>query len=101
MARPSELTTRERGGRRPAHPYVVLAVAAVLPGVGHVIAGMPKRGLSFLFFMLLLGWVTYHLTTPEHSFVGRYAGGLFVYAMSILDAYKWARVRYEEFRYPG
>lgn len=47
--------------------------------------------------MLLLGWVTFHLTTPEHTLVGRYAGGLFVYAISITDAYKWARLRWEQF----
>ncbi|MCG3145934.1 MAG: hypothetical protein HONDAALG_03706 [Gammaproteobacteria bacterium] len=50
--------------------------------------------------MVLGGWITYHLTNPEEvSFIGRHAGGLFVYAVSILDAYKWARVRWEEARY--
>ena len=44
----------------------------------------------------MLGWVSYHLTTPDHSLLGRYAGGWFVYAMSLLDAYKWARVRHAE-----
>ena len=48
------------------------------------------RGLVFVFYIVLLGLITYHLTTPEHSFLGRYAGGLFVYAISFLDAYRWA-----------
>jgi len=44
-------------------------------------------------FMLILGWVTLYTTTPEHSFVGQYAGGFFVYAISLMDAYRFARVR--------
>lgn len=88
-------------GKSPLHPYVVLFVALVLPGVGQVLNNMPTRGLTMVFFMISLAWVTYHLTTPEHSFVGRHAGGFFVYAMSILDAYKWARYRYEYFRAHG
>lgn len=79
---------------RPPHPYLVLVVAALLPAVGHLMNGQRSRSFMFLFFMLLLGWASYHLTTAEHSFVGRYAGGFFVYAVSVLDAYKWARVRW-------
>lgn len=74
-------------------PVLVLAVAIVLPGVGQVINRMPLRGLVFVFYIVLLGTVTFHLTTPEHSFLGRYAGGLFIYAISILDAYTWAAYR--------
>jgi urea transporter len=71
-------------------------VAILLPGVGQVLNQQPQRGLTFLFFLLLGGWISYHLTTPEHSMIGRLAGRVFVYAMSILDAYKWARVRNEQ-----
>ena len=85
----------------PLNPYVVLAVAILLPGVGQVLNDTPKRGLTMLLFMLALAWICYHLTTPEHSFLGRYAGGWFVYAMSILDAYKWARYRYEYYKTHG
>ncbi|MFO0754547.1 MAG: hypothetical protein U0411_14635 [Thermodesulfovibrionales bacterium] len=85
----------------PVNPYVVLLVALVLPGVGHLLNGQTKRGLTMLFFMISLGWVTYHLTTEQHSFLGRHAGGLFVYAISLLDAYKWARYRWEYHRLNG
>ncbi|MHA6794979.1 hypothetical protein ACVGVM_15920 [Pseudonocardia bannensis] len=74
-------------------PLLVLGVAIVLPGVGQVLNRTPVRGLIFVFYMLLLGTITYQLTTPEHSFTGRYAGGLFVYAISVLDAYRWAAYR--------
>lgn len=82
----------------PKHPYLVAAVALLLPGCGQVLNEQPARGLRFAFFTLLLGWISYQLTTPEHSWLGRYAGGLFVYSLSVLDAYKWARVRQELFQ---
>ncbi|MBI4773453.1 MAG: hypothetical protein HY788_04595 [Deltaproteobacteria bacterium] len=85
----------------PMNPHLVLLVAILLPGVGQVLNNMPKRGLTMLLFMLVLVWICFHLTTPEHSFLGRYAGGWFVYAMSILDAYKWARYRYEYYKVHG
>lgn len=86
-------SARPPGERAPLDARIVLLVAIVFPGVGHVVNRMPTRGLIFVFYIVLLGTVTFHLTTPEHSFLGRYAGGLFVYAISIVDAYKWAAVR--------
>ena len=83
---------------RPPHPWLVLAVAVVLPGCGHLLLGEQRRGLTFLFFTLLLGLVTWQLAPPERSLVGRWAGGLFVYALSLTDAYRLARVRQERWR---
>lgn len=84
---------------KPLHPFLVLAVAIVLPGCGQVLNGQPVRGLTFLFFMLLLGGFTLLTAAPEVSLVGKFAGGLFVHAMAILDAYKRARIRWEENSY--
>src|ERR1044072_8375330 len=83
---------------RPINPYVVLALAIVLPGVGHVALGLQTRGFGFAFFSLLLALFIWHLTTPEQSFVGRAAGVLVVWALPIPDAYRIARVRYELWR---
>jgi hypothetical protein len=75
----------------------VLLIAILLPGVGQVINNTPARGMMMVFFMLSLGWITWHLTTPEHSFAGRYAGALFIYAIAVMDAYRWGRYRWEFF----
>ena len=83
---------------RPLNPYLVMAVAILLPGCGQVLNRQPERGIRFLFFILLFGWLSFHLTTPAHSLVGRYAGGIFIYSLAVLDAYKWARVRWEQYR---
>lgn len=77
----------------PTSPYLVLGAAIVLPGSGHIILGVPVRGLQFLFFMVILAWVTAKIAPPDASFVGRHAGGFLIYALSILDAYKLARIR--------
>ena len=84
---------------RPMHPLAVLALAIVLPGSGQVFNREPVRGLIFLFFMLLLGAFTVLTAAPDVSIVGKLAGGLFVYAISVFDAYKKARIRYEVWRH--
>jgi hypothetical protein len=83
--------------QKPPHPKLVLLIAIVLPGMGQVANRMPTRGLMFVFYVILLAVVTYNLTTPDHSFVGRYCGGIFVYMLSVLDAYRWAVYRYKVF----
>ena len=79
---------------RPMHPLLGLLVSILLPGMGQVLNGMLVRAWIMIFFTLSLGVVSYHLTTPAHSFVGRHAGGFFIYAIMVMDAYLWARYRY-------
>jgi hypothetical protein len=95
MSLPSESRAALPGEKPPFHPRLVLAIAIALPGVGQLFNNQTTRAFLFAFSIASLGWVSYHLTTPEHSFLGRYAGGLFVYAISILDAYRTAKWRWE------
>ena len=78
---------------KPLNPNLVLAVAIILPGVGQVLNRQPMRGLIFVFFLLLLGSFTLKTAAPDVSIIGKFAGGIFVWAMAILDAYKTARLR--------
>ena len=82
----------------PLSPYLVLIVAILLPGVGQVLNNAVTRALLMLSFMLVLGYFTYHLADPHVSLVGKFAGGIFVYAISVMDAYYWAKYRAEVFR---
>lgn len=84
---------------QPMNPLAILALAIVLPGAGQVFNREPTRGLIFDFFILLLGGFTLVTAAPEVSIVGKLAGGIFVYAISIFDSYKRARIRTEEWRY--
>ncbi|MBB2961358.1 hypothetical protein [Methylobacterium sp. R2-1] len=73
-------------------PTRVLLAAALLPGMGHVWTGRATRGLGFALFALLGGWLTARFAAPDASLVGRHAGGFFVWALSIPDAYRAARL---------
>ena len=84
---------------QPINPYLVLALAVFLPGMGQVANGQPQRGFGFAFFTLIMALLSWHTTTADQSFVGRAAGGLFVWAMSIPDAYRTARANYETWRF--
>ena len=83
----------------PINPHLVLASAIVLPGSGQVLNREPVRGLIFVFFIILLGAYTLKTAAPEVSLGGTFAGGLFVGAMAIFDAYKRARIRFEMWRH--
>ena len=83
-------------GKRPLNPYIVLALA-LFPGMGHVAIGQPQRGLVFAFFTLFFAIITYLISTPDQSFVGRHAGGFFIWALSIPDAYRRARLAYASY----
>ena len=87
--------------KAPPQPLMILGLAIVLPGSGQVFNREPVRGLIFVFFILLLGGFTLLTAKPEVSVIGKLAGGIFVYAISIYDAYKRARIRYETWRYPA
>jgi hypothetical protein len=84
--------------RAPLHPYLVLLIAAVAPGSGHWAIGNIQRGVMFAWFMIVLGWITWRITGPEVSPIGRLAGGILVYTISILDAYRIARFRWVQHR---
>ena len=53
----------------PLNPYLVLVLAIVLPGAGHVAVRQPQRGLGFAFFavlLALLSWLYDHAGTLVH-----------------------------------
>lgn len=77
----------------PPSPRLVLLSAIVLPGSGQVWNRQPFRGLTFLFFILLFGTLTLITAAPETSVIGKLSGGLFIWALSIPDAYRTARLR--------
>lgn len=85
--------------KKPRNPYFVLAAALVLPGSGQVLNSVPHRGLMFLFFIVLLGWVSANLMPPGSTLVGRYIGGIFIYGLSAIDAYRSARITWEQWKF--
>ena len=82
---------REQKPRPPLNAYLVLLVAILLPGFGHVLNGQPRRGLIMQLFMVALGFITWQLAPPTASLIGKLSGGLFVYALSLPEAFRVAR----------
>jgi hypothetical protein len=95
MTKPDGILSHERP---PLHPYLVMLIAILAPGSGHWAAGHIQRGMMFAWFMLILGYVTWKITSPDTGALGRLSGGLLVYAISVLDAYRIARFRWERYR---
>lgn len=83
--------------KQPIQPKWVLLIAILLPGMGQVLNNSPKRGFFMACFMIILGLITFNVAQPHVSMVGKLAGGLFIYAISVLDAYYWAKYRQQIF----
>jgi hypothetical protein len=79
--------------QKPLGPKAVLLIAILLPGMGQVVNNAPKRGFFMVCFMVILGLITFNLAQPHITMVGKLSGGIFIYAISILDAYYWAKYR--------
>ena len=86
--------------KKPRPVWFVTLMAFVLPGSGQWLNGAPARGVIMQFTMVFAGFITYQITTPDISPIGRVAGGLLVYVFSIVDAHgiatrrvkAWARI---------
>jgi hypothetical protein len=89
--------TNKQAIQKPMGPMWVLLIAILLPGMGQVINNAPKRGFYMACFMIILGLITFNLAQPHVSMVGKLSGGIFIYAISVLDAYYWAKYRMEIF----
>lgn len=90
-------TINHKALQQPVSAKLVLLTAIFLPGMGQVLNNAPKRGFYMTCFMIILGLITFNLAQPHISMVGKLAGGIFIYAISVLDAYYWAKYRMEIF----
>jgi hypothetical protein len=79
--------------KKPRSVRFVTVMAFVLPGSGQVFNGAPYRGVIMQFGMVFGAFITYMLTTPDISPIGRMSGGLLVYVFSIVDANGIAKLR--------
>ena len=84
--------------KAPIAPILVLIIAILLPGMGQVINNTPVKGLVMISFIIILGLITFNLAQADISMVGKLAGGIFIYALSVMDAYYWAKYRWERFK---
>ena len=90
--------TKPKPIKAPLAPTLVLIIAILLPSMGQVINNTPIKGLVMICFMVILGLITFNLAQTHISMLGKLAGGFFIYAISIMDAYYWAKYRWETFK---
>ena len=76
--------------RTSGKPYAVLAASSCCRVRDMSCRVKPQRGLMFLFFTIVLGWVSLRLMPETASFFARHVGGIFIYGISVIDAYKIA-----------
>jgi hypothetical protein len=95
---PKTENTKPASIKSPLAPILVLVIAILLPGMGQVINNTPVKGFVMITFMIILGLITFNLAQSHISMVGKLAGGIFIYALSIMDAYYWAKYRWELFK---
>ena len=67
---------------------ILLIAASFIPGAGHVLLGQAQRGLMFIFFITVFGLISTKVMPDTASFIGRHIGGVFIWGMSIIDAYR-------------
>jgi len=95
--------------KKPRPVWFVTLMAFVLPGSGQVFNGAPARGVIMQFGMVFGAFISYQLTTPETSPLGRMSFGLLVYVFSIVDANgiagrrvkAWQRIEAGQSKDPG
>lgn len=95
------LSAPEASARKPLNPYLVLLVSILLPGFGYTLCGVPRRGFTMQMFMIVLAFVSWHLAPADASLVGKLAGGIFVYALSLPETYRLARLRWNAYQQAG
>jgi hypothetical protein len=95
------LSEPEPSASKPLNPYLVLLVAILLPGFGYTLCGVPRRGFTMQMFMIVLAFVSWHLASPDTSLIGKLAGGIFVYALSLPETYRLARLRWVAYQQAG
>jgi hypothetical protein len=85
--------SKNAGADRPPNPRLVLLFALAAPGAGHFLLGRYSRALGLALFSLLFAALTWKFCPPDRSIIGHTAGGLFIWALSVPDAYRTALVR--------
>lgn len=65
--------------------WLIILAAVIIPGSGYVLTGRPYRALTLICFMGFLAFITFHLTGENISPIGRFSGGVAVWALSVME----------------
>ena len=65
-----------------------VVATVIVPGSGYVLLSRPMRGLLMLCWMFIFGYITLRLSSNSVSLIGRFSGGIAVWAISVLEIYR-------------
>jgi hypothetical protein len=68
--------------------FMLIIFSMIIPCSGYVVTGKPTRGLLMLMWIFVFGYITFHLTDNNMSFLVRLSGGFVVWCISITEIYK-------------
>lgn len=66
-------------------PVLIFLCALVVPGSGFVLLGKPARGLMYVVWIVFFALLTFKAAAPGVSLPGKLAGGLAVWALSLVE----------------
>lgn len=78
------------------HNYAGIAIflcSLLIPGSGFVLLGKPARGLMYVVWILFFGYLTYHFTASNISLIGRFSGGIAVWALSLVELSRLLKIK--------
>ncbi len=65
--------------------WAPLLAAIIVPGSGHVILNKPLRGLFYILWIFMFGFITFKITGENISLIGRWSGGIAVWVFSVIE----------------
>lgn len=71
--------------------WILMFLTIIVPSSGYVVIGKPIRGLLMLMWMFAFGYITFQLTNENISFIGRLSGGFAIWALSVMEVYRWGQ----------
>jgi len=70
---------------------IILFSSIVIPCSGYVVMQRHNRGLIMLMWIFAMGYITYHLTSPEAPFLYRFSGGFAVWFFSVIEVISYVK----------
>jgi len=73
---------------------LVILMSLIIPSSGYVLLGKSKRGIMMFLWMFFFGYITYRLAPEGASSIGRIAGALAIWTLSVVEIHSIAKKKW-------